>query len=216
MTAYAFGPFTVDVDAAELRKGDQRIALRPKCFDLLVYLIEHRGKVSSKEQLLEAIWSDVVVDEATISRTVAALRAALDDHPAKPQYVETVSRRGYKFIGEISGQAAPPPAPFALIHGSKEYPLRKGSQVIGRGRDVDIPLYTPATSRHHARIDVSGDGVSLKDLSSRHGTFVNGQRVSGSIALAAGDQIEIGGERLILWSPASETSPEPPSVNLPR
>jgi DNA-binding winged helix-turn-helix (wHTH) protein len=215
MTTHAFGPFTIDIDAAELRKGTEKIALRPKCFDLLVDLIEHRGKLVTKEQLMQRVWRDVVVNDATISRTVAALRAALGDDPEEPQYIETVSRRGYKFIAE-TGTEKLAPAGFALIHGAKEYPLHRGSQVIGRGRDVDIPLYTPATSRRHARIEVDAERVTLVDLASRHGTLVNGKRISGSVQIAAGDQIEIGGERLILWSPASETSPEPPSIDLPR
>ena len=215
MTAHTFGPFTVDIDAADLRKGSEKIALRPKCFDLLVDLIEHRGKVVTKEQLMERVWRDVVVNDATISRTVAAVRAALGDDPEKPQYIETVSRRGYKFIAEAASETQVK-AGFALIHGAKEYPLHRGSQVIGRGREVDIPLYTPSTSRQHARIDVDADRVTLTDLESRHGTRVNGKPISGSVELAAGDQIEIGGERLILWSPASETSPEPPSIHLSR
>ncbi len=215
MTTHGFGLFTVDVDAAELRKGTEKIALRPKCFDLLIDLIEHRGKLVTKEQLMQRVWRDVIVNDATISRTVAALRAALSDDPEKPQYIETISRRGYKFIAEVAGESVVA-AGFALIHGAKEYPLHRGSQVIGRGRDVDIPLYTPATSRRHARIEIDPDRVTLVDLASRHGTFVNGKRISGSVQLAAGDQIEIGGERLVLWSPASETSPEPPSVDLPR
>ena len=84
MTPYAFGPFTVDVDAAELRNGQEKIALRPKCFDLLVDLLAHRGKLVTKEQLMERVWSDVVVNDATISRTVAALRAALGDDSSQP------------------------------------------------------------------------------------------------------------------------------------
>ena len=215
MTGYAFGPFTVDVEAAELRNGKEKIALRPKCFDLLVDLLTHRGKLVTKEQLMERVWSDVVVNDATVSRTVAALRAALGDDSAQPNYIETVSRRGYKFIGELSDEKPAPPD-FMLIHDKKEYPLRRGSQIIGRGRDADIPLYTPATSRQHARIEVTSHGAKIVDLESRHGTFVNGKRIHGSVQLAAGDQIEIGGERLVLWSPASETSRDPPSVDRAR
>lgn len=212
MTAYSFGPFTLDVSAAELRKGEKRIALRPKCFDVLLYLVGHRGELVTKQQLLDAIWSDVVVDEATVSRTVAELRAALEDDSDAPRYIETVARRGYKFIaGEEPRREG-----LALIHGAKEYPLRSGGQIIGRGKESDIPLYTPTTSRRHARVDLSDDEIILTDLASRHGTFVNGKRVEGSVRLTPGDQIEIGGERLILWSPASETSPEPPSVHLSR
>lgn len=215
MATYAFGPFTLDVDAAELRRGAKKIALRPKCFDVLVYLIEEQGRLVTKEQLLDRVWPDVVVDAATVSRTIAELRAALDDDPAAPQYVDTVARRGYKFIGHLAG-ASPPREGFAIIHGSKEYPLRSGSQIIGRGKDVDIPLYTPSTSRHHARIDLQAGEILLTDLESRHGTFVNGKRITGAVNLTAGDEIVIGGERLIVWSPSSETSPEPPSIHLPR
>jgi DNA-binding winged helix-turn-helix (wHTH) protein len=211
MTIYAFGPFVLDVPAAELRKNGHKIPLRPKCFDLLVHLVERRGNLVTRGELLETIWADVVVSEATLSRTVASLRAALEDDPAKPQYIETVSRRGYKFVGTLQEPAAAsPPVGLSLIHGAKEYALRPGAQVIGRGRDVHIPLFTPSTSRHHARIDVAGDTVTLEDLGSTHGTFVNGNKVSGSVLVQAGDEIEIGGERLILWSPSSETSPEPP------
>lgn len=213
MTAYAFGPFIVDTEANELRTNRDTIPLRPKCFDILVYLIERRGKLVTKEELLDDVWRDVVVDAGTLSRTVAELRAALNDDPSEPRYIQTVARRGYKFIGGEESRAG---GGFALIHGSKEYPLQSGPQIIGRGKDTDIPLYTPSTSRQHARIELDGGEVVLTDLASRHGTFVNGTRIEGSVRLAAGDQIEIGGERLILWSPSSETSPEPPSVHLTR
>jgi DNA-binding winged helix-turn-helix (wHTH) protein len=212
---FRFGPFVLDLEAAELRNGTQPVPLRPKCFDLLVYLIDHRGKLVTKQQLLEEIWSDAVVSEATLSRTVASLRATLGDDSAEPKYIDTVSRRGYKFIGDVEelGGASSPAAdatPFILVRGSKEYPLRMGAQVIGRGRDVHVALYTSTTSRHHARIEVSGDEVTLEDLESRHGTYVNQQRISSKMRLEPGDEIIIGGERLVLWSPGSQTSPEPP------
>jgi DNA-binding winged helix-turn-helix (wHTH) protein len=211
---FRFGPFVLDLEAAELRNGTQPLPLRPKCFDLLVYLIDHRGKLVTKEQLLDDIWSDAVVSEATLSRTVASVRATLGDDSAKPNYIDTVSRRGYKFIGNVeelgAAHVADEATPFILVRGSREYPLRSGAQVIGRGRDVHIPLYTSTTSRHHARIEVSGNDVTLEDLDSRHGTYVNRKRISGKMRLEPGDEITIGGERLVLWSPAGETSPEPP------
>lgn len=213
MSTFSFGPFTLDIPSAELRRGNERIALRPKCFDVLVHLVEQRGKLVTQQELLDRIWADVVVDAGTVSRTIAELRAALDDNPARPQFIETVARRGYKFIAPLAPDR---PEGFALIHGSKEYPLRAGSQVIGRGKEADIPLYTPSTSRRHARIELLNGEIVLTDLGSRHGTFVNGEQISAPVRLNAGDQIEIGGERLILWSPASETSPEPPSIHLAR
>ena len=68
----SFGPFTLDVEGAELRKGSQRVTLRPKCFDVLVYLIEARGRVVPKDELMERVWPDVIVNEPAIGHLSAA------------------------------------------------------------------------------------------------------------------------------------------------
>jgi DNA-binding winged helix-turn-helix (wHTH) protein len=217
---YQFGPFTLDLGSAELRKGSERRPLRPKCFDLLVYLIQHRGKLATKDELLEKIWSDAVVSEATLTRTVGSLRNALDDRADHPSFIETVSRRGYKFIGEVleaeeNVPVSSPSSRFFLLHRAREYPLHIGEQVIGRGAGADILLLTSATSRRHARITLSKDRVTLEDLSSRHGTFVNGKQIDRQVVLTAGDEIRIGGERLVFWSPASETATGPLDSQFP-
>ncbi|HEY3056245.1 MAG TPA: winged helix-turn-helix domain-containing protein [Thermoanaerobaculia bacterium] len=207
--SFSFGPFTLDVEGAELRKGNDKVPVRPKCFDLLVYLIENAGRVISKEELLDKIWSDVVINDATLNRTVTELRAALGDDADDPKYIETVSRKGYKFIGEVSGaprEAADPSVEFVLIYNDREFPLHAGEQLIGRGHEVAIPLYGSATSRHHARIVVASGTITLQDLGSRNGTYVNGNRVAGSIELRSGDEIRIGTDSLVLWSRTSPTA----------
>jgi DNA-binding winged helix-turn-helix (wHTH) protein len=209
---FAFGPFTLDPSSVELHRGDKKISLRPKCFDLLVYFLEHPGRLITKDELLQNIWNDVIVSEGTINRTVTALRSALDDDADNPTYIETVSRRGYKFVSKVEGSAAPlvesldKTADFALIHNKREYPLRHGEHLIGRGQDVAIPLYGSAISRHHARVTVSGSTVTLEDLGSRNGTYVNGKRAVGSVALQSGDEIGIGDDRLVLWARSSATA----------
>jgi pSer/pThr/pTyr-binding forkhead associated (FHA) protein len=95
----------------------------------------------------------------------------------------------------------------SLLHGTKEYPLHEGDQLIGRGREVEIPLFTALTSRHHARVRVAGDRVTVEDLGSMNGTLVNNTRVHGSVELKLGDQIAVGGELLVLWSPSAPTRP---------
>jgi hypothetical protein len=199
MRQVSFGPFTLDVQGAELRKDGERVALRPKCFDVLVYLVESGGRVVSKEELMERVWSDVVVNDGTVTRTVAELRSALDD-----RFVETVARRGFKFAGAAplarSGE-------FALVHGTRQHVLTEGEHLIGRGADVAIPVYDAGTSRHHARVFVNGDTLTIEDLASRNGTFVNGKPVAGVIALHSGDEIRIGSDRLVVWSRAGETEP---------
>ncbi|HEX6177415.1 MAG TPA: winged helix-turn-helix domain-containing protein, partial [Thermoanaerobaculia bacterium] len=197
---FAFGPFTLDPAGAELRRGGEPIALRPKCFDLLVYFVQHPGRVISKDELMREIWGDVIVDEGTINRTVTALRASLGDESDDPRYIQTVPRRGYKFIAAVATEEERPQpgdaTAFALIHNGKEIPLREGEHLIGRGNGVSIPLFGETVSRRHARIIVTADSVSIEDTS-RHGTFVNGQRIAGSAKLHSGDELRIGGECLV-------------------
>lgn len=211
-----FGPFVLDVEGAELRKGGDKVAIRPKCFDILVYLIQQQGRVASKEELLEKIWPDVVVNEATLNRTVTELRAALGDDADNPQYIETVSRRGYKFIGAIAQPARQEKtADLALVYDEREFPLTDGEHIIGRGADAAIPIYDSAASRQHARVVVVASTVTVEDLGSRNGTYVNGERVNGSTELHTGDEIRIGGDCLVLWSRTGETAslrPSPPTT----
>ncbi len=210
--AYEFGPFRLDVQAGELRRGQERLEIRPKVFDLLVYLIEHRGTLLTKETLLEEVWGDVVVSETSLSRTVADLRELLGDDADEPRYVQTTRKRGYKFVAPVEEIRAAPKvessSPFTLLHDTRRYPLREGDQLIGRGEEVEIPLFTALTSRHHARVRVAGETVTVEDLGSMNGTRVNGQPLTGAVELKQGDEIEIGGERLVLWSPSASTTPE--------
>ena len=204
--ALSFGPFTLDVEGAELRKDGQKISVRPKCFDILVYLIEQRGKAVPKEELLEKIWPDVVVNDATLNRTVTELRAVLGDHADRPTYIETVARRGYKFIVPVATRAETKlVADFTLVYGDREFALTDGEHIIGRGADVAVPIFASAISRHHARVVVAGDRVTVEDLGSRNGTYVNDTRVEGCVELHAGDEIRIGGDCLVLWSRSGET-----------
>jgi len=210
---FIFGAFTLDPVSVELRRGEESISLRPKCFDLLLYFLQNPGRLIAKDELLQKIWTDVIVNEGTINRTVTALRSSLDDDAENPTYIETVSRRGYKFIAAVEAPEALNPgsenADFAVIHNKREFPLRDGEHLIGRGRDVAIPLYGSAISRHHARIVVSGTTVTLEDLGSRNGTCVNGTRVIGSVALQSGDEVCIGEDRLVLWSRSGATASAP-------
>lgn len=214
IAAYVFGPFHLDLQAGELRKNGQQLEVRPKVFDLLVYLVQNRGRLLPKEALLEQVWSDVVVSDTSLTRTVADLRELLDDAPEQPKYIQTMPRRGYKFVAAVEEIRSAPArlsgtaSGLSLLHGAKEYPLREGTHLIGRGREADIPLFTSSTSRQHARVHVSSEDVILEDLGSMNGTRVNGQRISGSVELKLGDQIEVGGETLVLWSPLSPTEPE--------
>ena len=210
MTRHLFGDFVLDTRSGELLRDGQRVPLRRKCFELLVYMTQESGALLSKERLLRDVWRDVIVEEATLSKTVAELRDALGDEAAKPAIIQTVRSRGYRFALPVrSEELAPPSASSAavrLLYGTIDHPLPDGEHLIGRDEHVKIVLHTPLASRHHARVHVEGTLVIIEDVGSKNGTFVNGERIDQPRVLTLGDKIEIGGETLILWSPATATT----------
>ena len=111
-----FGPFEVDLQAAELRKNGIRIRLQEQPFQILRILLERRGQVVLREEIQKRLWPDdtVVEFDHSINAAVRRLRDALQDSADKPRYIETVARRGYRFIGEVDPSANPrrrPPRP---------------------------------------------------------------------------------------------------------
>jgi serine/threonine protein kinase/Tol biopolymer transport system component len=109
----AFGPFELDVRAGELRKHGVRIRLQEQPFQVLLMLLERPGEVVLREEIRKKLWpNDTIVEFApSINAAIQRLRDALGDSADQPRYVETVARRGYRFIGELvpSGQDQPEP-----------------------------------------------------------------------------------------------------------
>src|SRR5438067_6632427 len=109
---YQFGVYIVDLQACELRKLGSRIVLQERPFQLLLALLERPGEVVTREELRQLLWPDgTFVDfDHNISSAVNKLRTALSDSAKHPSYVETVGRRGYRFIGDVKQVAATVPA----------------------------------------------------------------------------------------------------------
>jgi DNA-binding winged helix-turn-helix (wHTH) protein/Flp pilus assembly protein TadD len=101
-----FGPFRLDAAKRVLWRGGQVVGLPPKALDVLIALAEQRGDVVTKDELLRRVWPDTFVEEANLSVNVSALRKALGEQANGRPYIETVSRRGYRFAG-LKEAAAP-------------------------------------------------------------------------------------------------------------
>ena len=97
-----FGPFRLDPTNECLWRGNKETRLHPKAFVLLRYLVDRRGQMVTKESLLETIWPAVNVTDAVLSVYVAEIRRALGDDPKKPAFIETLHRRGYRFIAPVT------------------------------------------------------------------------------------------------------------------
>jgi DNA-binding winged helix-turn-helix (wHTH) protein/predicted ATPase len=96
-----FHPFRLDVANQQLWREGQTVALSLKAFALLELLIERRGQLVTKEELLEAVWPDTFVTDIVLKVRIAELRKALGDEARTPRFIETAQRRGYRFIAKI-------------------------------------------------------------------------------------------------------------------
>jgi DNA-binding winged helix-turn-helix (wHTH) protein len=94
----AFGQFRLDRANALLWRGQERVVLAPKPFEVLCCLVERPGELVTKDELFDAVWSDLHVSESSLTVAINALRSALGDDRQAPHYIETVTRRGYRFI----------------------------------------------------------------------------------------------------------------------
>ena len=101
---YAFGPFRFDRAAGLLWRGGDVVPLTPKASELLGLLVFDAGKVLSKDDLVRRLWPDTFVEEANLSHHVYRIREALGEHPDGGQYIETLARRGYRFVAPVTRQ----------------------------------------------------------------------------------------------------------------
>ncbi len=96
-----FDHFTLDTDIAELRRGTAAVALEPQVFDLLVFLIENREQVASKDEIINAVWGGRFTSDAALSTCVKSLRKALQDDGEQQRYIKTLRGRGFRFVADI-------------------------------------------------------------------------------------------------------------------
>ena len=99
---YEFGPFRLVPDEKQLLRNGLVVPLTPKCFDLLVVLVESSGHLLEKAELMDRVWRDSFVEEANLSVKMTELRRALGETPNEHQFVETVPRRGYRFVAKVN------------------------------------------------------------------------------------------------------------------
>jgi DNA-binding winged helix-turn-helix (wHTH) protein/TolB-like protein/Tfp pilus assembly protein PilF len=99
---YQFSGFQLEVDEGILKKGEENVPLTPKAFDTLLVLLQNRGKVVDKEVLLNEVWEDTFVEETTLAQNIFTIRKALGTPENGKQIIETVPRRGYKLVADVT------------------------------------------------------------------------------------------------------------------
>src|SRR3954447_18496684 len=99
--SYEFGPYQFDISKRELTRAGETVTLTRKATEILILLLANAGQVVEKEELLREVWPNTFVEEANLAQHVFTLRKALGDERAVPRYIETVTRRGYRFLGTV-------------------------------------------------------------------------------------------------------------------
>ncbi|HEY7211099.1 MAG TPA: transcriptional regulator, partial [Bryobacteraceae bacterium] len=105
MPRYSFGPFLLDSEARILLRSGKPVPLAGKTLDTLLVLVENRGRLVDKDELLARIWPGAVVEEANLSQSIYALRRILGDSPKDHRYIATVAGRGYQFVAPVTESA---------------------------------------------------------------------------------------------------------------
>ncbi len=98
---YEFAEFRLDATERRLMRGDKAVPLTPKVCDTLLYLVQNPGRIIEKDELLNALWPGTFVEEANLAVNISTLRKALGEAPDSNRYIETIPRRGYRFVAEV-------------------------------------------------------------------------------------------------------------------
>ncbi len=201
--AYRFGPFVYDPLGRSLLRDGSEIKLTHKSRELLVIFLENPGHLLTRESLTERLWSDVAVTDDALRFQVSELRKAFGAEGEA--FIRTITREGYRWEVPVRKETlhrfewgyretggAVREIGHRLILASREIQLSEGENVVGRDRDAVLWIDHTAVSRRHARIVLAEGAATLEDLGSKNGTHLRGERITGVVSLADGDEIRIG------------------------
>ena len=183
-----FGDFVLDTDRHELLRRGDPVHLPPKIFQLLQILAEERPRAVAQQDLYDRLWPDTFVEKSNLHNLIYQLRDALDD--GEQTIIRTVYGFGFSFAAPVSDAA--PPALWQIVIAGREFDLHDGENLVGRERGASVRIDSGSISRHHARITVSPSGVTLEDLDSKNGTYIDGVKLTGAASIHEGQTIVLG------------------------
>src|SRR5258708_15416579 len=96
-----FKTFCLDTTSRLLWRNGDRVPITPKAFDVLAYLVEHAGRLVTQDEILEVVWSETYVNPEVLRKYILEIRKVLGDRPSNPEFVETLPKRGYRFVAPV-------------------------------------------------------------------------------------------------------------------
>lgn len=192
-----FDRFELDRERHLLLEEGSPVHLGPKAFRLLEVLVGNRPRALSKQNLIDAVWPHTLVEESNLAGLVADLRTALHDDARNARFIRTVHGFGYAFCGETA-ETAERTRIGAIVFRGEESPLHAGENVLGRDPACDIVIDDSTVSRRHACVTAGEGEILIADLSSKNGTFVDGERIEAAVLVYPGQALVLGDARLML------------------
>ena len=193
--SFTFGTFRLDGENECLWRGDEEIPLTPKDFAVLLYLVENPGRLISKDELVNAIWPETFVGDGILKVSIRKIRKAVGDDPSAPKFIETLHRRGYRFIGNVS-EVRPTVRPRRLTayEPIEETKCSASTIVVGRERELaklDGWLQRALRGEREVVFVVGEAGIGKTTLVE---TFLNRATVNHGLSVARGQCLEQYGE----------------------
>ena len=185
-----FGPFRLDQATAGLWRAEQPVSLRPKTFDLLVYLVTHAGQLLTTEALLDALWPSTAVGEGVLKTSMNELRKALGETAKAPQWIATVHGRGYRFLTPVTVVAPATPAE-ARLTGIAPPPVRV---LTPAPPAVPVPAPTPRLVAREAELAILHQWRAKALQGERHLGFLTGEAGIGKTTLVNGFVAQCAGQ----------------------
>jgi DNA-binding winged helix-turn-helix (wHTH) protein len=208
------GEWRVQPDLGRATRDDRLVHLEPRVMDVLVCLAERAGEVVSREEIIDVVWATEFIAANTLTHAIAEIRHALCDDARTPSYIQTIPKRGYRLIARVEFDDPRPRASnarrygLALMVDDRSTPLVNGEYLIGRTDEADIRVDTPEVSRRHAVLVVRRGTVSVEDLGSKNGTFLDGRPVTGREVVRPGAIIRLGRHTARIRVVGAETDTE--------
>ncbi|MBI3247508.1 MAG: AAA family ATPase [Deltaproteobacteria bacterium] len=174
--AILFRPFRLDTENEILWRGTRVIALRQKSFALLRYLAEHPGQLVSKEELLGAVWPETRVSDIVLKVCIREVRQVLGDHPQTPLFIETVQRRGYRFIRPVRSQDLVQAPKSRIVRTAEHNSVRPESITTSFSSLAPLPLLPLPKPRSHQTAEIVGRQQTLMQLQDRLADTLAGEQ----------------------------------------
>ncbi len=164
---YEFGNFRLNTIERVIERAGRPLSITPKALDVLIVLVENRGRLVEKEDLMRKVWPETFVEDNNLAFNVSVLRKLFGETGASPRYIETVPKRGYRFIGEVVGV----PEQLAATEVVRDFAEKLGP--LNAESNPPAPLHT--TRERCATVDLS-KRASKPGSRNRHGIIFTAPR----------------------------------------